>query len=62
MFLFLAYSNEGGKKTITHIVKLSSVIIHLKYTDYIFIHSFNKYWIPTMCLAIYQSLGTERSI
>lgn len=36
-----------GEKEIQHIVKLSSEIIHLKYTEYIFIHSFNKYLLDT---------------
>lgn len=51
---------RGGKK-IWHIVKLSSVIIHLKYTEYKFIHSFNKYvldthYVLTTCLALRQAL------
>lgn len=38
---------KGGKGNTTHIVKLSSVIIHLTYTEYIFIHSLNKYFLDT---------------
>lgn len=37
----------------THIVELNSVIIHLKYTEYIFIQPFNKYLLDT-----YYVLGT----
>lgn len=60
IFLFLPYSNEGEQESRTYIVKLSSVIIHLKYTDYIFIHSISIYWIPITCLALHQALGTQR--
>lgn len=49
----------------THIVKLSSVVLHLRCTKYIFIQSFNKYLLDThhvltMYLAIYQASGTQK--
>lgn len=48
-----------GEK-IKHIVKLSSMIIHLEYTEYILIHSFNKYVLDTP-LCAYYVLGTTRA-
>lgn len=35
------------QRKIGHIIKLSSAIIHLKYTEYICIHSSNKYLLDT---------------
>lgn len=47
----------------THSVKNSSGVIHLRDTEYILIHSFNKYLLDThhvltLYLALYRILGT----